>query len=823
MDLQDLYLNKDIDSFTMHVCKQNNLLDLESILEYQRNNSNFLGLDYCSKKENQKLLLLCTIYSSHSAVPQQIENSPQESLIKEKNHIPNYTLEQLAEIEQLEVRSYNACKYFSLDTLREIIYYYKKNGDFLKVRNCGRKSNDELINVCTKYEGFFIDELITQIEEENKNPIVTKIEELKVRQKKIVNNLIISSFNDLSVRSSNALKKYLGGEINLKGFKSLFSERNFELTDLRNVGKKSINEIHNFLDLIKEQIEIISVFVNEDELIVEFFNSFLMRTFDASPKVLSEIGKNYNFSNGLPIFKTINVLINRNILFEPKKKELFKKGLMYYNMDSFSSLKELSKIQGLTPERIRQKRKLIYDSLYSRLSFLWKLELDTLNLYGIDVKSEMIIIDDETISEINSKERNAFNKLFINKIFSILLSKDYLLIGNEENIIFQRIVRTAHNWKSTYLIKKEIANSFNFESFINDVSKRLGDRIEEDYSFHFETYILDFITENSEVDLNNIIPICENLLFNEFEISLDTFDNIIFKRNTKKQVIEYVYDILKEKKEPLTVYEIYDIINTKYPNVTRSAEALRGSCQRDANLIYFGRSSTYGLKIWENENNVKGGTIRDIAEEFLLKHNTPKHIDEITEYVNRYRNTTAKNIYANLKMEETNKFVFFSGLMIGLKSKKYTNREYIKAEHKQVIRKTWEESFQLLEEFAKNNNRLPYSTGNELEERLYRFLNVQLNRVEKGKVEESKLIKLKHLCNKYGFRKGKRINSKSTDDSYLKLKEFLLKEGRLPSATNEAKLYRFLYTQGKLYKNDSLSKEYQNKYLEVRNIIKELL
>ena len=126
---------------------------------------------------------------------------------------------------------------------------------------------------------------------------------------------------------------------------------------------------------------------------------------------------------------------------------------------------------------------------------------------------------------------------------------------------------------------------------------------------------------------------------------------------------------MNEKKEPLTVYEIFNIINANYPNVTSSAEAIRSSCHRDANLIHFGRSSTYGFIVWENEYNIKGGTIRDIAEEFLLKHNTPKHIDEITEYVNRYRDTNAKNIYSNLKMETTNRFVF-SGALIGLKKKK---------------------------------------------------------------------------------------------------------------------------------------------------------
>lgn len=823
MDLQDLYLNKDIDQFAMHICKQNNLLNLESILEYFQINNGFLGLDYCSKEENQKLMLLCSKYSSFSAPHDQFINPEQEKSTKEKKRIPNYTLEQLAEIEDLGIRSQNACKYFNLDTLKDIIYYYKKNGDFLKVRNCGRKSNDELIKVCNKYEGFFIDELTTQIEEENKNPIVTKIEELKVRQKKIVNNLIISSFNDLSVRSSNALKNYLEGNINLKGFKSLFSEKNLKLTNLKNVGKKSIEEIQTFLNLIIEQIEIVSVFENEDELTIELFNSFLTRTFGVSPAILSKIGNEYDFSNGLPIFKTLDVLINGDFLFDAKEKEVFRKGFLYNNSNEILSLEEISKNLNLSRERVRQIRKIIYDNLNSTFSFINFLENDSINLYGIDVNSDMIILDDEIISEINTKENNSFNALFVNKILSIILDKTFTLIGNEENTVTQRIIRTAHNWKSSYLVKLKIANSFNFESFINDVSKRLTDRIDEDYAFHFETYLLNFQIENLDEGQDVIIEICEHLLFNEFEVSLDANENIVFKRNTKKQVHEYSYEALEQLGEPSKVQKIYEKVKERYPDFNTNPSKIRASMKQNNGFVPFGRTSVFGLKKWEEEQDIRGGTIRDISEEFLLMQKEPQHIDKIAEYVNQYRDTNAKNIYANLKMEENSRFVFFSGLLIGLKSKTYINTDYTKVEDKQVIRKTWEESFQLLEEFTQKNNRLPFSTGSELEERLYRFLIVQFNRASKGKVEESKLRKLTQLCEKFGFKKGKRRNSKSTDESYTELKEFLLKERRLPSATNEAKLYRFLYTQGKLFKNDSLSKEYQDKYLAVKKIIKEIL
>ncbi len=822
MDLQDLFINKDIDSFTIYVCKQNNLLGLESILDYHQNHNSFLELDYCSKEDNQKLLLLCSKYSSVSANTEKT-NLPQESLCSEQKHIPNYSLEQLTKIEELRIRSQNACKYFSLNSLKDIIHYYNRNGDFLKVRNCGRKSSDELIEVCKKYEEFFIDKLITQIDKENKNPIVAKIETLKVRQKKILNNLIVSSFDDLSVRASNALKNYLEGEINLKGIKSLFADKNLKLTNLRNVGKKSIDEIQRFLDFTKDQIEIVSIFENEDELTIELFNSFVTKTFNLSPAILSEIGKDYDFSNGLPIFRALQILIDREILFDSRDKVVFEKGLMFNNSFKLCSLDEIAKKLNLTRERVRQIRKQVYDNLNSTLSFVKILEFDALNLYGIDFDTDIITVNEETISEINTKENNSFNELFVNKILSIILSQNFLLIGNEENTLCQRIIRTAHNWHTTYLIQKDIVNIFNFESFANDVSKRLSERIEEDYSFHFETYIFNFRSEDSEDDLNNIIPICEHILFNEFEISLDVYENIVFKRNTLKQVYEYSHEALEQLGEPSKVQLIYEKVKELYPDFNTNQNKIRASMKQNNGFVPFGRTSVFGLKVWEEEKDIRGGTIRDIAEEFLLMQKAPKHIYEITEYVNRYRDTTAKSISANLKMEENNRFVFYKGQTIGLKSKEYSEEDFIMINEKRVIRKTWDESFLLLKKFIEENNRLPYSTGSESEERIYRFMNVQMNKARKGKIDKTKATQITEMCKDFESKKGQRRNHEFTNQSYIELLEFLIKEKRLPKANYETKLYQFLYKQSNLFKSGSLAPEFQEKHLETINLINNIL
>lgn len=90
-------------------------------------------------------------------------------------------------------------------------------------------------------------------------------------------------------------------------------------------------------------------------------------------------------------------------------------------------------------------------------------------------------------------------------------------------------------------------------------------------------------------------------------------------------------------------------------------------------FVPIGRSSTFGLKKWEQElDNFKGGTIRSITKELLEKSETPKHISEIADHVLRFRPTSnSSNIFQNLRLDKSGTFVFFKNSYIGLNYKKY--------------------------------------------------------------------------------------------------------------------------------------------------------
>ena len=618
------------------------------------------------------------------------------------NDLSTISLDELTKIEKISVRAYNVCKYNSLITLQDIIRFYQNNKPwhFRNLRNCGRNTNDELVELSEKYiqssplNNHSI-EINSQIIDETTS-IEQKVIQLSFKQKRILNNLINNRINELTIRSLNALKSLTKNDLSVENLIKLLSDYGYQFKNIKNIGKKSEPELTRFYNWVEEQIDLISTFSDDNELTNEIFNSYIINKFNLTNDFIIDIWRDYDFNQGVPVFKTFNLLIDNYSLFDKNQTYIFKNGFNFYNEQTNNSLDDLSKTLNYSRERTRQLRKIIYDSLNSKFLFVNNFDIESINLYGIETKSDFISITSDIVSQINSKEKNSFSVLFINKILSIILIKSHTLIGDEETLLFNKSKRNSHNWESSYLIDKEIAKIFDFYKFVNEITYRLQSKIDDDYHFHFETYLTKFLIKSNYQYLQKIFPIAEQVLFNEFQITLDQYENIVFKRNSLMQVYEYAYLALEELGKPSKVSEIYSKVVELYPNYKTDENSIRASMTRNTGFVPFGRTSVYGLSKWEKEKNIKGGTIRDIVEEYLIKQDIPKHIDEITEYVQQYRKTNAKNIFYNLKMEVHNRFVFYSGSIVGLKSKTNDCSYLVRVDENRTEKRSWDENFELL-------------------------------------------------------------------------------------------------------------------------------
>ncbi|RKE90288.1 helicase associated domain-containing protein [Ichthyenterobacterium magnum] len=729
------------------------------------------------------------------------------------------TIDEIYKKEEISVRSYHVCKYNELNSISDLKKYYYKNKSFEKLRNCGRKSNEELIEICNKYPDDNFEN--KEIEVKKENPLKSIITNLTRVQREVINSFIFVNTNSLSVRSKNAISLHLKNNLKVKNFteKVLLSE-SFNVQNIKNVGAKCVPEIEIYISIIKDFIFEVNQ-TRDEKYLIALKNKFLIqRTFDI-PLVPSEILESES------IFQLTKFLLNQNAFFDETQTVIVKLALKLFNNQKELTLDEIAEQVDLSRERVRQIRKLCLEALFDKLLFISNFNDDLFQKYSIDVESIYIEINTDILNKINQSNNTNFSREFITFILSAYLKDSFSVVGNYEDVLQPKYFnsRNRHNWNNFYLVEKELSSEFDFTSFSNDISNRLSDRIEESYFFNFKSYLSKFLSNNNIDILDLLLPICEKIINEEFEIYLDLDESINFKRNTTRQAHEYAFEALDHLGKPSKVKEIFEKVVELHPNYDTEEAKIRVSMKRKNGFVPIGRKSVFGLKKWESElDNFKGGTIRDIVEEYLMQFSVPKHISHITEHVLKYRpKSNQYSILQNLKLDESGLYIFFKGSHIGLTTKKYESDFKRISEVQKTDKKTWEERFEMLQNFVSIEKRLPFSNGvPEKEIKLYRWLNVQKSKQNKGKLTENKEDKLNSLLAKYPSINGRRrLNS---NEKYQELISFVTNNHRLPSANKngEENLYQFFYKQRKLFDKNELDSKEQNKFIEVAKLLQNI-
>jgi len=555
----------------------------------------------------------------------------------------------------LTQRALNVCAANKLSSLDAVVDYYKLNNNFLGLKNCGAKSNKELIDLCK--------ETIKETYEEKLE--IINIKNLSRLQRNIINDFINITLKNLSNRSKNALVLILNNDFNIETIQSkVFENGDFKIESVRNVGYLTVVELNDYFKNIELFLKEVHKLTNEEELRKLKLKFYINRAFD-----LENLPESLLSTQSL--FKIVNFMIDGEILFQDAKTTVLKKYFTLYENNYDEKVKYLA-IEGFTRERVRQMRLEILSDMSIKISLLSSLKEMMAENSHIDFTQSFIIINNSLSQHINQISDTNFSKQFITFVIGHLLSSDFSIIGNQQDALLVKFSasKNRHNWKSLYLLEKRLSQKVNIDSLFNDIDHRISLKIEETYKFNLKSYIAKFSSDLTFAEIEILSSFVEEILHEELGLFLDINDQIIFQRNTIKILPEYVEEILEELNKPSTLNEIFHALNEKHPNLTRSQTSLRGTCQRMDNLIYFGRSSTYGLKKWEQQDDfIKGGTIKDMVLQFLETHNKPMHIFEILEYVNQYRDTNWKSILNNLIIDPTKSCKFYVQGFIGLKSK----------------------------------------------------------------------------------------------------------------------------------------------------------
>lgn len=561
----------------------------------------------------------------------------------------------------LSIRALNTLRSINIETVNDLLHFFQQNHDFLKIKNCGLKTNNELKSVCIsllKYSAnapeVKVENLAEKEERENMKLVWEQLDNFK---KTVIDNTYKVECKKLSNRTQNRLREL---ETEMKWPDHIFV--GFDYMKLINLGKGCLDEI----EVLREKMTNAVITINtKDSRTIKLENLIAYINIRGRSNLninSNDLNSCLDQDGNVKLFSLIKFYIENENFFKPSHLDIQKK--IFYSEEIANNIDFT--IHNLTNERIRQIKINYINQFKEKYSLINEFIKIPIENYLSFLNSPIVKIDQEFIDIINEKEEVNFNKLFYYLYFSSFYSDYVLSIGNiytKNNIVYY-----DKNLKELYLINKKAAGKLNFivlqEKLQNIINKEI---IYENYKEIIKS--LNIEDENSPC-----LEIIKYLMEKEYDLTITSDFTVIRKHVHKRKLVDLIYEIISEIGEPVKIEIILQKLNSDNYNNQVDKETLRNTIIRNKEyFICFGRTSTYGLKSWEDEkDDIKGGTIRTIVKEYLESQDLPCHMYEIWEHVKKYRKKTNQtSVYRNIEAERNKIFTFYNGGFIGLRGKQY--------------------------------------------------------------------------------------------------------------------------------------------------------
>lgn len=593
--------------------------------------------------------------------------------------LPDYlaksSLSDLSPRIDISVRAYHVCERYDLLMVKDLIAFYNREGGFLRLRNAGRKTTLELEHLCQ----WLLSQPDTDFDEtllaDEQVQYLTWVKEvappnLSPRQLDLLNTYVRQGCAALSARSQTALNHLTMGCLDYSTFHRFFFERQIQADQIRNVGKKSFQEINTFIERLRIKVEQVKQQPDE-ELESVLFADTLRQAFGLPPELTESYLPGIQDRQFL-LFRFLHDLLLNHHFLGKRQVHILRARSGWFKSGEEMNMNALGDQVSLTRERVRQIALKTKEIFVQKITFLNTEKTALFHItgggYGLDIHRDLLLVRKHLADDINHIEGTDFTPRFFAVVFSALHADTHTLFGQQFDF-----------FQNEYLLHRDLMEGFDAEAFVTDIDHLTSERINEDFSIDLEGYLLKFVRPGQSASmLRRAQNVCSDLLLLEFseKVRLELHSELIICRNTKQHVWEYAFEALESIGGPAKLEIIYQTVVDRHPDFEPSMEALRGTLIKEkSHFISFSRTSTFGLARWEAEReDIRGGTIRDIAEEYLLKCDAPRHYYDIAEYVLRYRpNTSPISIHGNFQLDMSGRFTHFGHGFWGLAERAYGN------------------------------------------------------------------------------------------------------------------------------------------------------
>jgi len=636
ISIDALLANKEISQRAYNICEDNALLTLGDIIHHYIKHNTFQMFRNCGWGIEAELQ---TLVQKHHGFLNQLNLPEDTNSEKEREDI---TTKYLYTYRKLSKRAYYLCKYHDLLTVKDIERYYLKNKTFLNYRNCGKGTDNELRSTVQNYSNLsFQDQFDNEGDTENTNiheipNLRISLEEIKIRF-----NLSIRAYNILLAHDVQDSKQLIQFNNRIQG----------DILSLRNCGTKTADEIS---ELVKKVVEIDGtneILTNKQVLHDDFFEvkQMLVKINSDNYDEIDRHTSDYS-NNEFKLFTFINFLLHNYL---KDKEYIIIKSRIIGDSEDKKSLQELGDELNLTRERIRQIEQAKSAYIIRKARAVLNQIPDLINhlTYSFDLSKEYIYIDQGFKEEVERKESLNIRLSFIIDILSIIL-KDYFKIASHKN--------------KTFFISNKY-DYFKFDKLIKYLTNIYSEKISKDFTIQLNSLLPKYFKSGAYKSYFEIERVCLEIIIRYFNIYPEEDGLIIFKKNDRKILPEFIEEVLEEEGKPIELQEIFNRLNEKYPGLAKNTHSILRFLYQNPRIIHIGRSSTFMLIDWENEMKYKGGTIRDLVYNFLKENNKMAHIDEIYEYVSQFRQTNIKSLLYNIKLDKSNRFIEYSDGYLGIR------------------------------------------------------------------------------------------------------------------------------------------------------------
>ena len=517
--------------------------------------------------------------------------------------------------------------------------------------------------------------------------------------------------------------------------------------------------------------------------------------FDFSDEELERIVSTNNRIGHFPLFTFIACLFER---MEDRAKEITQRTLNIIFGNSVEELSTVASSLNLSRERVRQLRDKCLKEVLSFPRIISRFGLADNYLYKTQSEYDFKLIREE--------EKVFFSNEYISICVSITNSSLYLIGDYRDSL--QKPSSPANR---LYLVSKDLNEIFHFEKFIKQVDEMSKEKRFYPYREDLETFVRNLLNiELSDTDFYSIVKECRLILLKGYPDNIIN-SQIFFPVNARKTIPFLIEDILREFNRPMTAEEICKQLNERYPDLEQIPSKIGPNALRNSNIVAVSRSSTYALVEWNNTEK-RGGTIRDLAAEYLNSLYKPiAPLSDICDYIASFREDVKESsVKANLLAESSKRFSLYykdDVMYIGFSDYPFDD-EYVLQE-KRIERRSFKESIDRLEQFIKENNRFPYTTGVGSEEiRLSRFYNTVKNNQKKGILTDEEAAEVEHINTTYGHLKVKK-GPVSWEDRLERFVKHITENESLPAPSSKEytwyKENKALYDAGELAQDRKLS------------------